>query len=247
MLERLSTHRIPFPGGVAFLDRGFPLRYDSNKLWVDRAVLDAAGLADEADRILGGAGLRHRGIVVADNAAADPLAVGFATVGYALDTVVAMVQGGEPARRRDPSAAEELSFREARPLIEETIRREPWATSGEVVGMLTDFRAKLEAEAGARFFVARADGVPAARCELYVDGDEAQIEDVTTLEEYRGRGLGSAVVLRAAAAARESGARFVFLDADANDWPRHWYGSLGFREVGRVHTFVRWPERAHPG
>ena len=35
MRSRLCTDALPFPGGVAYLDRDFPLRYDSNLLWVD--------------------------------------------------------------------------------------------------------------------------------------------------------------------------------------------------------------------
>ena len=43
----------------------------------------------------------------------------------------------------------------------------------------------------------------------------AQIEDVNTLEEFRGRGVARNVVLRAAEEAARSGATFVFLFADA--------------------------------
>jgi predicted N-acetyltransferase YhbS len=64
---------------------------------------------------------------------------------------------------------------------------------------------------------------------------------VNTLEEHRGRGVGRAVVLAAAAAARASGADLVFLDADADDWPRLLYGRLGFDPVGEAWEFIRRP------
>ena len=40
-------------------------------------------------------------------------------------------------------------------------------------------------------------------CELYVGGDEAQVESVTTLEEFGGGGVGSAIVLAAEDEGRE--------------------------------------------
>ena len=244
MSELLSTRRIPFRGGVGFLDEGFPLRYDSNLLWVDRVEAGAAELAAEADAILGGAGLAHRSVTIGDLDSGDSLALGFAELGYAIDTVIAMVRKRGPDRARAPVAVSELTYAEARPLIEESVRREPWATREETVQMLTDYRAKLERAAGARFFVASIDGRPAAHCDLYLAGGEAQIEDVSTLSEFRGRGLASAVVLRAAEEARDAGAEWTFLYADANDWPQHWYRTLGFEPVGSVHTFARLPEHA---
>ena len=112
--------------------------------------------------------------------------------------------------------------------------------------MLTDYRGKLARTIGARFFMARVDGHPAGCCELYVDGDEAQVESVDTLEEFRGRGLASAFVLRAAAEGRAAGAEWVHLWADADDWPQQWYARLGFREVARAVDFMRWPDGEGP-
>ena len=108
--------------------------------------------------------------------------------------------------------------------------------------MLTDYRGKLADTIGARFFAARVDGRLAGCCELYVDGDEAQIESVETLEEFRGRGLARAYVLAAADAGREAGAGWIHLWADTDDWPRHWYARLGFHEAGRALDFARLPE-----
>jgi predicted GNAT family acetyltransferase len=89
--------------------------------------------------------------------------------------------------------------------------------------------------------VAEVDGQPASVCELYVLGDVAQVEDVNTIEEFRGRGLGSAVVLAAADAARARGCDVVFLIADDADWPKDLYARLGFDPVGRFWSFVRTP------
>ena len=42
--------------------------------------------------------------------------------------------------------------------------------------------------------------------------------------------------------ARAAGASLVFLFADANDWPQHLYGRLGFDVLGPSRLFTRLPE-----
>jgi ribosomal protein S18 acetylase RimI-like enzyme len=184
-LERTSTDVEPFDGGTAFLDRDFPLRYDSNLLWIDDpgdAPVDR--WLGEADRILGGRGYRHRKVVVPDPDAQRRLEVGFAENGYGIDRVRLMVHRGEP----------------------------------ELVGS----------------------------CELHIDGVEAEVDSVDTLEEHRNHGHASAFVLAAVAAARERGASWVHLWADAADWPQHWYRRLGFRVAADVADFLKWPEDEEP-
>jgi GNAT superfamily N-acetyltransferase len=242
-LERTSTDAIAFDGGVAFLDREFPLYYDGNLLWVeDAGAASADRWHTEADRILGRRGYRHRKVVVVDPDAQRRLEPGFAQHGYAIDRLLPMVQREEPARPIDRSTVEEVSFAEVRPLIEAVNRRQPWATDEEVIRTLTDHRGKLASTVGARFVAARVEGELVGSCELHVDGDEAEIDAVDTLDEHRNRGLASAFVTAAADAARKSGATWVHLWADAEDWPRRWYERLGFRTVAQVADFLRWPD-----
>ena len=108
-LERTSTDVVPFDGGTAFLDRDFPLRYDSNLLWIEEPGQERVDrwLA-EADRVLGGRGYRHRKVVVPDPDAQRRLEVGFAEHGYGIDRVVLMVHHGEPQREYDLTAVESL-------------------------------------------------------------------------------------------------------------------------------------------
>ncbi len=248
LMDRLSTEVVRFDGGVAYLDDEFPLRYDSNVLWVDRpGAAPVERWVEEADRILGGRGMRHRGIFIADAEAARRLTMGFIDHGYALDGGVLLVQRNEPDRAHDLSLVEEASFEQLRPTMEKIVRREPYATSDEVVRQLTDYRGKLARRIGARFFTVRVDGEYAGCCEMYIQGNEAQVEGVDTLEEHRGQGIASAFVLRAAAEARAAGAEWVHLWADADDWPRHWYERLGFVEaVETADKFDRWPDGERP-
>jgi predicted GNAT family acetyltransferase len=80
-------------------------------------------------------------------------------------------------------------------------------------------------------------GELAARADLYLHGGVAQIEDVWTAEEHRGRGHARALL--SALLAEAAGAELIFLVADAADWPKDFYARLGFAEVGRTHSFQR--------
>ena len=79
LLRRITARTEPFRWGTAYLDERFPSRWDSNLLWVEGSLegVRADELAAEADRILGGAGLSHRNIVLDDAATADRLAPRF--------------------------------------------------------------------------------------------------------------------------------------------------------------------------
>jgi N-acetylglutamate synthase-like GNAT family acetyltransferase len=243
VLSQLSTDIVPFEGGVAYLDRDFPLRYDSNLLWIDEpGTATAERWVDEAERILGSRHYRHRKVVVSDLDAMRRLTPGFVAHGYTADGGVLMVRRGEPDRPPDGIPVEEVSFDEVRPLLEEIQRLALGATDDETVRMLTDHAGKLAETIGARFFATRIEGRLVGCCQLYVEGDEAQVESVGTLEEFRGRGLARAFVLAASDAARQEGAEWVHLWADADDWPQHWYRKLGFHVAAQVADFRLGPE-----
>ncbi|HEY7666965.1 MAG TPA: GNAT family N-acetyltransferase [Actinomycetota bacterium] len=238
--ERLSTSRHDFPWGTAYLDAEFPLMYDANHLWIEDPAPAATtdDLATEADRILGGAGLAHRKVMVAREDDGAPWSMGFGERGYRISRLLTMAVGPDPGEEVDTSAVEVVDFDDARAAIETANAREPYATSAEVVRQLTDYHGKLERELDCRFYVVRVDGEVAAFCELYGLGSIAQVEDVNTLEEHRGRGFAKAVVSAAVRDARSDGAELIFLYADAHDWPQHLYGKLGFRPLGYSLEFI---------
>lgn len=242
--ERLATHIQPFRWGRAFLDPRFPKRWDSNFLWVESSLDDASPgeLAAEADRVLGGAGLEHRQVYVDDDADGAGVASGLAALGFEADHLSTMVARREPDRSSG-CPTEEVGFETIRPTLVTILHREPYGDDEETVRMLADFRKVAAETVGARFFAARMDGRIASACELYVDGDVGQIEDVNTLKEFRDRGLARAVVLRAVDEARAAGCELVFIHAELRDWPRHLYAKLGFDEIGRLWSFSRPPGR----
>ncbi|MEO8423128.1 MAG: GNAT family N-acetyltransferase [Actinomycetota bacterium] len=241
LVARVSTRLVPFTWGTAYLNDGYPERWDSNFLWVDHdeLVADAAELAAEADRVLGEAGLVHREIRIDDDAHGRSVAADLARAGYGGDRLVAMALRRPADRPLSSAAAEEVDLATLRPALEIVLRREPWATTEEIVRALADFRGELERHAGARFFCTRVDGEIAGMCELYIRGSIAQIEDVNTLEEFRDRGLARAMVRRAADEAIAGGADLVFLHALDDDWPKELYAKLGFDPIGYVWSFVR--------
>lgn len=85
------------------------------------------------------------------------------------------------------------------------------------------------------------DGSLAGVSELIVHDGVAEIDNVNTLERFRGRGVARAVVGRAVREGIEGGADLVFLIADDGDWPKQLYAKLGFDPVGIYWRFTRPP------
>jgi N-acetylglutamate synthase-like GNAT family acetyltransferase len=241
VMRRTSTNVEPFAYGDAYLNEDVPCRYDSNLLWVDAAAGPprADELVAEADRILGAAGLLHRKVRT-DADVGRSLAPRLIELGWTADHLVTMTLERLPDRAASVEVRER-GFRAARPLIERSVRRSVPDADEDCVEQLVRHKGLLEERVGARFFVARIDARDAGVCEMYVTDGVAQIEDVGTLEELRGRGAGRAIVLAAAEAARDIGAELIFLLADDEDWPKRLYDRLGFDPVGEAWEFTRLP------
>ena len=242
VLERSSTREQDLGWGTAYFHDGFPLRYDANMAIADRPLGGAT--ADDVVTLLDDVydGFRHREVEFASSADADVIGLGMAEHGYAVEHMVVMAHRRDPDREPDFDAVVELEHEAMRPFVAEVARREPWGGEPGIAEVMASYREVLVDRIGARFFAQRVDGRIAGACEVYVEGEVAQIEDVNTLEEFRGRGIARNVVLRAVDEARKAGASFLFLFADAKDWPRHLYGRLGFDEIGDSRLFTRWPE-----
>jgi ribosomal protein S18 acetylase RimI-like enzyme len=203
------------PLGTAVRDSRVPLRHDSNYLFVEQpataeeivAELGRLGLpvaTVPGDDLAGAPEVSHRGLVMVHHGPVPQLARRAAEVGR---------EALEPIRRKQT-----LSY--------------SWG-SPEVADQLLTAKGLIAERMTARFFAALEEGKVVAAADLYVDPPDAQVEDVLTAASHRGRGHGTAVVLTAVAEAYAAGAEFVFLVADADDWPKDWYRRLGFEPVGR--------------
>jgi RimJ/RimL family protein N-acetyltransferase len=239
MAAALAERSEPFEHGVAHFEGSLPKVYDRNYLAVeDGTTATAEELAAAADRIQGPAGLLHRKVAV-DDAEGERLAPGFRRLGWQAQELVVMVHRGEPAQVTQCYKASEAAAEEMEPFWAASAREEPHGRDEEVVRQLVGDRLHHAGPARARWFAARDGGRVVAGCDLYSDGQVAQIESVGTLSSHRGRGLGTAVVSAALAAAYDAGHELVFLVADAEDWPKDWYARLGFEPVWTLWDFVR--------
>jgi ribosomal protein S18 acetylase RimI-like enzyme len=237
-IEMAGSQTVESPFGVGVLEPALPLRHDSNFLLVDRLPLGAGAqdVADEGDRILGGAGLRHRAVYVFDEAIGERLEPEFRDLGWNVRRHIWMAQLRQPERTADLSRVEEVGERELRPGRTAEILRYPWGTE-EVARQLLDAKLLIANRAATRFFGVRVGGEIVSWTDLYLAQGVGQVEDVATKEEHRGKGYASAVVLYAAAEARAAGADVVFLVADEQDWPKQLYRRLGFDMIGRLAKF----------
>lgn len=235
-IELAGGEEIPSPLGYGMVTHELPLRHDSNFLVLDRPAEADEAIA-EADRILGGAGRDYRVILTFDAELGERLRPEFDSRGWRTMRSIFMAQLRDPDKSADLSVVQEFDQSALRPQRRKTILSYPWGTP-TLAEELLDSKIHLARRARTRFF-----GVPfgddiVAWTDLYVAQGVAQIEDVATVEEHRGKGYATAVVLRAIEEGRREGADLVFLVADGEDWPRHLYARLGFDEVGALYKFV---------
>jgi GNAT superfamily N-acetyltransferase len=239
--ERTSTRVRPWRFGTALFHDGFPRRWDSNFLRVERSVgsSTSADLAAQADRILSGFG--HREFIFEDDEEGARLAGGFVELGYTSDRLVDLVLRRDPDRGPPRIEVHEVPLEAVRPLMIETTLVSHGGMDRGSAEMLADFATVLVERVGARFFGGWVDGDLAGCCELYIRDGVAQIENVDTLERFRNRGVARAFLAVAIDAAREAGADLIFLTADDADWPKQLYAKLGFDPVGHFRQFRKPP------
>lgn len=237
---------VPSSLGTAVFNDTLHRVWSLNVLRIENADASAEEMAAEAERLQGEAGLLHRRVFVADSEAGRELEEPFTALGWKTDAFVFMVPGRAPNREVDLSAVVEVEREDLAPLEEAIIRETLPDVDEETVHQIQKAN-RMVAEAGrARHFAVVVDGVVVSSADLYSDGRTAQIEDVGTLAEYRGHGYASAVVMRALDEARATGHDFVFLVADARDWPKELYRRLGFDAAGEKYAYLLSESSARP-
>jgi len=224
-----GTREEETPSGRAVFTDELPHRLDGNYLWIDRYA-EPEELVAEAERH------ERRLIFVPDPEIGARLAPWFERQGLRVERHLVMAQLRVAEREADLSVVRELGEPDLREARRRVLRGQPWA-SDEVLEQIFAAKRLIGERVRARFFGAVVDGEVVSYSDLYQDDGDAQVEDVGTLPEERGRGYATAVVLSAIEAAREDGAEFVFLVADANDWPKELYARLGFDTVGTYTKF----------
>lgn len=223
----------PWEFGTAASTPELPLRRDSNYLLLERdapvdRIVEAADVAQS--------GQPHRMIYVPNEHRGEHLVADFERLGWERDRSIVMVRQRTPEQQVDTSIVDEVDEADLRDARRLDSRQYPWATP-ELVEQLLAAQRSIPIEA--RYFAVRVDGAPVSFTNLYLDGDTAQVEAVATLEAHRRRGYAKAVVARAVDEADAAGATWIFLVADADDWPQELYRKLGFDGVGYYWRFSR--------
>ncbi len=224
-----GTREEKSPFGTAVFTDELPRRFDGNYLRVEREAAPEE-LAAEAKR------LARPLIFVPDPDLGGKLAPWFKERGWRIDRHLVMAQLREPDRIADLSLVRELDEQALRSPRRRLMEGYPWGKP-EVIEQLFQAKALIGKRVTVRCFGVPLDNEVVSYADLYVDGADAQVEDVGTLPEYRGKGYATAVILGAIEQARASGADFVFLVADAEDWPKELYRKLGFDELGHYTKF----------
>ncbi len=236
LLRRVATSEVPVTGGVAVLTDPVPKSHQHNQLLIDGEV-DAATLADDADRVLGDAGLAHRKALLTGEHLV-PTVTGLRALGWEVEELTVMA--ARPGGPLNPFVGQ-TDIEDMQPFWGETWCRLIPGIDDETLRQLND-RYELEDEEAVdtRLLSVRDDlGDVIAGCVLKIDGATAMIDAVETLPDHRGRGHGNALVAQALALAGRAGCDLATLEADAAEWPRHWYGRHGFTEVARTWSAQR--------
>lgn len=232
------------PAGRFFSTPSFPVIWDLNYLRVEREGFSPEEIEALVARMSDERGLGHRKVICNSQAISAAMSPHFdALEGWSTTTILEMVLKREPDR---PGAvAEEVAWDEFRAFRVAVAERSPYADSAPL-DVLVDKGTRWNAAGAARHFVMKDDGRIVAGCDLFTDGKTAQIEEVDTLEEARGKGHARAIVATAAAAAMEAGAELIFILADDDDWPKGLYTKLGFDPVGTHREFLKRPREMAP-
>ncbi|MGY1812179.1 GNAT family N-acetyltransferase [Blastococcus sp. SYSU D00820] len=242
-LWSLPVRRAPevrdVPGGVAVVDRRFPHSRDDNRLLLTAPVGTDDAARAEVVAATAGEVAADAGWVVRAAAlcwpGADAVAAELRTRGWRAEELLLMAGPARPLPGGEP--AEIVEQREVHPLWDRTWRQElpPHLPDlDEVVAQLIAREHRADQVAAVTDVAVREAGQVVAAGQLRVDGATATVESVMTDPVARGRGHARAVLARLVTLAAEAGCDLVALEADAQDWPRHWYARHGFAVVGSL-------------
>ncbi|ADO72623.1 GNAT family N-acetyltransferase [Stigmatella aurantiaca] len=241
--DRTATRTQRFSRGTALFNDRFPKSWAHNFLRVDPPSegISAQALAVQAEVLHGEAGHSHRRLWVDDAATGERLLESLGPLGWQTQCEWVMAHFDEVPAPDPRITVQEFSHEGMRPFWEEMFRRMEFVRDEKTVQQLTERNLLLGQQSSVRHFGAVFEGRIVSACDLYPGEGLAEIQDVETLEEFRKQGFSRAVMRTALRAARERGAAFTFLTTDSDDWPKEFYGRLGFQPVGKFFVFVRTP------
>jgi GNAT superfamily N-acetyltransferase len=223
----------PIATGCVVTSPSLPAVWSINQVRVAQP-LGFESLVELADQQL--VGCRYLQIALENQDTGPALEEAFRAAGWKTDREVLMILSAPPDREADTSIVTEAGEDEVVDLMKR------WYGEDELDAGALDQLAELsrrESRAcGDRLLGVRSsDGQLVSICKLRSDGSIAQVEDVYTAPEARGRGCGRAVVTRAIELAGDADHDLIFIIADDNGWPKDLYARVGFRPIGRLWQF----------
>jgi ribosomal protein S18 acetylase RimI-like enzyme len=236
MQDRWARSRREFEYGTALYNDSLRRVYDTNFVRFERGFDDLTAEIVEASADELQASLRHRKVVIPDEQAGARVADDLKRRGWSYYALVTMEYRGPRSQPSVSSAAEQVDPRAVRAVREQAL--DDGKRDVEARRQIVEFTELMAAAASTRVYAAWGDGEVGSFCVLFQGDGVGQIDEVTTLERYHRRGLGTAVVEAALSAAVADGDE-VFLVADEGDWPKDWYARLGFEPIGRRYELIR--------
>ena len=232
-LAKTADEARPIEAGYVVLTPSLPAVWSVNQVRVALPLGFEPVVALAEEQL---ASTRYVHIVLENQEAGPELEEAFRAAGWKSEREVLMLLSAEPDREADTSVVIEADEDE----VAEVMRRwysEDHLRSGELE-QLTEFSRRESRACGDRLLGVRStDGALLAITKLRTAGNTAQVEDVYTTPEARGRGFARALVTRAVELARAGDHDVIFITADDNDWPKKLYARIGFRPLGRLWLF----------
>jgi ribosomal protein S18 acetylase RimI-like enzyme len=238
--DRCARALRKFEYGTALFNDELRRVYDTNFVRFERGFDELTGAIVRAASDELQASLRHRKVMIPDEDAGARVAEELKEHGWRHYTLVTMAYRGPrdrselPSQPRDAEQVDPRAVRGAREAALEDGKRDAEATR-----QIVAFTELMATVVPTRLVASFTEGEIGAFCALFQEGGVGQIDEVTTIERFRRRGLGTAVVEGALRASLADGDELTFLVADEGDWPKDWYARLGFEPIGRRYELLR--------
>jgi ribosomal protein S18 acetylase RimI-like enzyme len=229
-----DTRRIP--EGLVVRTPSLPAVWSANQLRVTQQ-LGFEQLVHLAEDQLGELG--YVDIAVEHQATGKAVEPAFREAGWKAGRDLLMILSAPPDQSADTTVAVEAGEDEVMDLMSRWYAEDPGPTAVERLELVEYNRREVRVHGDRMLGVRSRDGRLVAIAKLRSDGYTAQVEDVYTVPEARGRGYARALVSRAVELARADGAELTLIVADDNDWPKLLYARIGFRPLGHVWHFHR--------
>jgi ribosomal protein S18 acetylase RimI-like enzyme len=226
----------PIPAGLLVSTPSLPAVWSANQLRVIEPMSfeEILRLADGQLPDLG-----YVDIAIEHQDAGPTLEPAFRAAGWKVERDVVMILSAPPDRPADAGVVVEPGEEEVMDLMARWYAEDPGPTRQERLQLVEYSRREARVHGDRMLGVRSSDHQLVAMSKLRSDERTAQVEDVYTVPEARGRGYARALVSRAAELAQAEGAGLTFIVADDNDWPKRLYGRIGFRPLGHVWHFHR--------